>query len=243
MFFPQRLPGLLCLALCCLLGVTSASAEWLVYEFKFTPEEDSVNFSTYTGAYIVAPAQGGEASIILTTEDGGRYYAVSEGGGKFFVAANQHQRKAVFSAAVLRGSAQAFYAVSGRLNRSLLLDTPDGTRSLRVAEFIEGRLIAADDEGGLAPAADGSFGMIGGATIQGVLREDLTANATLTYTSLAGATNYVVELLEKYGYNLDTGEVPAGAESPPGAAATQPAENQIDPSLFPQALQGQSAEP
>jgi hypothetical protein len=238
MFDPHRLTGCICAALLCLFGAVSASAQWLVYEVKFTPEDDNVNFSFYTGAYLVAPAQGGPASIILTTEEGGRYYAVSEGAGKFFVAANQRKRKAVFSSAAMRGSALAFYTASGHLNRSLLLDSPSGTRSWRVAEFLSGRLMAADDEAGMGPAPDGSFGMVGGALIEAALREDLTANATLAYTTLTGATTYLIELLERYGYNPDSGQ----SVAPPPEPAAQEAGTQIDASLFPQEVRGSGPE-
>ena len=237
----KRLPGFICAAVLCWFGVMSASAQWLVYELKLEEEPDSVNFSFYTGAYLIASAQGGAATLVLTTEEGGNFYAVSEAGGKFFVAANQQKRKAVFSAFALRGSAQAFYSASGYLNRSLLLDSPTGVRSWRVAEFIEGQLMATDDEGGLPPAPDGSFGMIGNAKIRGALREDLTANATLNYTTLTGATTYIIELLEKYGYNPDTGEVPVEAEMEAEPQAVMPEEEDtlIDPSLFPNAVRGQ----
>jgi hypothetical protein len=72
---------LLFAALLWLGAAAAASAEWLVYELKFAPVEESVNFSHYSGAYLVAPLKGGPASIILTTEEGGRFYAHAEGGG------------------------------------------------------------------------------------------------------------------------------------------------------------------
>lgn len=245
MFFPNRILGLFCASLLCLFGIGSASAQWLVYEVKFTPQNDSVNFSFYAGAYIIAPAGGGAATLVLTTEEGGHFYAVSEAGGKFFVAANRTTKKAAFSAIALRGSAQAFYSASGYLNRSLLLDSPSGVRSWRVAEQITGRFMAADDEGGQAPAPDGSFGMIGDALIEGTLREDLTANATLSYTTLTGATNYVIELLERYGYVPDAGETATAldttAELPEPTPPVQDTDSLIDPSLFPQAIQGQES--
>jgi hypothetical protein len=243
-FVPSLFRARLGVLLLLLLGTVSASAQWLVYEVKFTPDDqDSVNFSFYNGAYIIAPAQGGAATLVLTTEDGGHFYAVSEAGGRFFVAANRRTKKAVFSATALRGSAQAFYAASGYLNRSLLLDSPSGARSWRVAETIEGRFMAADDDGGLPPAPDGSFGMIGNAKIQATLREDLTANATLSYTTLTGATTYVIELLERYGYNPDTGAATPSADA--AADAVEPAESEslIDASLFPQETQGQGPRP
>ncbi|SKA86457.1 hypothetical protein SAMN02745166_01300 [Prosthecobacter debontii] len=215
-----------------LVGVVGASAQWLVYELRFTPEEDSVNFSFYTGGYVVVPAQGGPASIVLTTEEGGRFYAVAESSGKYFVAANANVKKAVFAAAALTGSGQAFYTASGHMNRSLLLSGQDGSRSWRVAEILSGRLLAADDESATGPAPDGSLGVVGGALISGVLREDLTANASAAFSNQNAVTAYVIELLEKYGYTPDTGSLPAPAISSAEAAV-------IDASLFPVELQGQ----
>ena len=53
----------------CLLSAASARAQWVVYELSFEADEDSsVNFQFYTGAYVVAPLNGGVASILLTTE-------------------------------------------------------------------------------------------------------------------------------------------------------------------------------
>ena len=215
-------------ALLWLGAATAASAEWLVYELKFTPSQESVNFSFYSGAYLLAPLNGGPASIVLTTEEGGRFYARAEAGGKFFVAANAQLRKAVFSALAVQGSSQAFYTASGRLNRSLQLTNADGlVRTWHVAETLEGRLMSADDESSTGPAADGSLGVFGEAGLTATLREDLTAIATARFHSLAGATAYLVELLEKYGYASDE-----------GAVTVEPAfraEDVIDPSLFPAA--------
>lgn len=210
-----------------LAALASAPAQWLVYELVFTPEEESVNFSCYKSAYLIAPAQGGKATLVLTTEEGGHFYAVADSSAKFFVAANATTRKAVFSAAASSGNAQALYTASGPLNRSLLLDSPSGTKTLRVAEALDGRLMAADDESDKGPAADGSFGMVGSAFITGALREDLTAHATRSFTTLNGAASYIVELLEKYGYAPDEGSVPVPPETTVEDATL------IDASLFP----------
>jgi hypothetical protein len=219
---------LLFAALLWLGAAAAASAEWLVYELKFAPVEESVNFSHYSGAYLVAPLKGGPASIILTTEEGGRFYAHAEGGGKFFTAVNAQVRKAVFSALALQGSSQAFYTASGKLNRSLLLTNASGlVRTWHVAETLQGRLMSADDESATGPAPDGSLGVIGEAVVTATLREDLTAIATGRFHSLAGATAYLVELLEKYGYAPDEGTIPVE----PAAEA----ESVIDASLFPAA--------
>ncbi len=101
--------------------------------------------------------------------------------------------------------------------------------------------MAADDEGGLGPAQDGSFGMSGSALIKGALREDLTANATQSSSTLTGATSYVIDLLERYGYNPDNDQAAAAAESETGEVdVTKDPESLIDPSLFPEEALRQS---
>jgi len=217
-------------ALLWLVGVSGAQAQWLIYELVFTPEEESVNFSCYKSAYLIAPAGGGATTMVLTTEDGGLVYAVADSSAKFFVAANASTRKAVFSALAVAGNSQALYTASGVLNRSLYLETPVGPRALRVAEALDGRLLAADDESDKGPALDGTLGMVGSAYITGALREDLTAHATRNFSTLNGATSYVVELLEKYGYGPDEGSIPLEPEP------IVEDESLIDASLFPPAL-------
>ena len=210
--------------------MTGVQAQWLIYELTFTPEADSVNFSSYKSAYLVAPANGGAATLVLTTDEGGRYYAVADSGAKYFLAANATQRKAAFSALAISGNSQALYTASGHLNRSLLLDTPEGGQKvLRVAETLEGRLLAADDESDKGPANDGSIGMIGSAVITGKLREDLTGIATRHFTSQVLAVSYVVELLDKYGYAPDEGSAPMKIE----VETIQEDGSIIDTSLFP----------
>lgn len=225
-----RLNPLFLAAALWLTAMAGAQAQWLVYELTFTPEEDSVNFSSYKSAYLVAPANGGPATMVLTTDDGGRYFAVADSGAKFFLAANATQRKAAFSALAIAGNSQALYTASGHLNRSLLLDSADGGQKvLRVAETLQGRLMAADDESDRGPSADGSIGMIGSALITGTLREDLTGIATRHFTSQTLAVSYVVELLEKYGYAPDEGSVPMKIE----IDTIQEDGSIIDTSLFP----------
>lgn len=227
MFLALRFQPYVLAALLWCAGLGFAQAQWLVYELVFTPEAESVNFSCYKSAYLIAPANGGAATLVLTTEEGGQVYAVADGGGKFFVAANATTRKAVFSAISLMGNSQSLYTASGHLNRSLLLDTPDGQRTFRVAEALDGRLMAADDESDKGPASDGSIGMVGSAYITGALREDLTAHATRDFRTLNGATSYIVELLEKYGYVPDDGSTPIQPEPEVEAPSL------IDASLFP----------
>jgi hypothetical protein len=224
-----RIAPLLIAAALWFAGLSGAHAQWLIYELVFTPEADSVNFSSYRSAYLVAPANGGAATMVLTTDEGGRYFAVADSGAKFFLAANATQRKAAFSALAVSGNSQALYTASGHLNRSLLLDTPEGQRVLRVAESLTGRLLAADDESDKGPAEDGSIGMIGSALITGTLREDLTGIASRHFTAQNLAVAYVVELLEKYGYAPDEGSAPMKIE----IETIQEDGSIIDTSLFP----------
>ncbi len=167
--------------------------------------------------------------MVLTTDEGGRFFAVADSGAKFFLAANAAQRKVAFSALAVSGNSQALYTASGPLNRSLLLDTPEGQRVLRVAESLTGRLLAADDESDKGPAEDGSIGMIGSALITGTLREDLTGIATRHFTAQNLAVAYVIELLEKYGYVPDEGSAPMKIE----IETIQEDGAIIDASLFP----------
>lgn len=220
---------LVLLACLCIAAASQGQAQWLVYELVFSPEADSVNFSSYRSAYLVAPARGGAATLILTTDEGGRSYAVADGGAKFFLAANAEHRKAAFSALAIAGNSQALYTASGDLNRSLLLDTPDGQTVLRVAERLQGRLMAADDESDKGPAADGSIGMIGSATISGTLREDLTTSVTRHFTGQNLAVAYVIELLEKYGYSSESGSAPVKID----VDTILEDGSILDPSLFP----------
>lgn len=205
-----RLNRLISLLAVCLAVAPAVQGQWLVYELRFQEQEGSVNFSFYTGAYVVAPINGGMASIVFTTENGGNLYAVSENSARYFIAANSAGRKAVISAAAINGTAQAFYSASGYLNSSVGYTAEGVNRSASVATEITGTLLASDDEGEAAtPAADGSLGMIGSASIQGSLRHDLTQITNNETATMSDAVGLIVGLLEKYGYRPDTEEVQA----------------------------------
>lgn len=236
--FSRAKPGWFgALALAWLACTSVASAQWLVYELRFETGESSMNFSFYTGAYVVAPASGGLCSIILTTEEGGTHYAVSENGARFYLAASPGAIKGVISAMASNGSARAFYLADGFLNHTLSMTSVDGAmRSWRVAAELEGSLLASDDEAGLAPAPDGSLGMVGRASIVGRIREDLSANATGGCETMAHAVDYIVALLERYGYTPDTTTVADEVMEAELEAAAEPvveSDGVIDPSLFP----------
>ncbi len=222
---------------CSLLALaTTAQAGWAVYELKFVPQADSsLNFHFYSGAYIVAPVTGGPASIVLTTETEGRFYALSEQGARVFTAANGSKKRTVLSALALNGSAQAAYTASGMVNHTLSVPGPQGMRSYRVAGAIQGLLVASDDDSEAAGIAeDGSVGMVGTAKIEGKLRDDLSYNAS-HFATQTDAVLYLIGLLEHYGYAADGAETePAAPVTVEGAPAVE-VEGGADPALFPPA--------
>ncbi len=212
-------------------GVSSASAGWAVYELKFIPDaENNLNFHFYSGAYVVAPITGGPASIVLTTEANGRFYAVSEEAARVFTAANAGRRRTVLSALALSGSAHAAYTASGMVNHTISVPGPQGMRSYRVAGALKGTLVASDDDAEVTEiAADGSVGMVGTAKIEGKLRDDLSYNAS-HFATQADVVLYLVGLLERYGYAADGAELEPTPETVEGSPVL---EGGADPVLFP----------
>ncbi len=203
------------------LAISSvAKAQWLVYELRFRPEAGSVNFSFYTGAYVVAPMKGGPASIVFTTEEGGHFYAVSQNSLRYYMAAGPAGKQAVLSAFTINGTAQAFYSAAGALTTPMSYVENGVSRSTSVAAEIAGLLLASDDESYQSPAADGSLGMIGRATISGTLRPDLTQIANQSAVTMGDAVGSITALLEKYGYTPDVDEPAPDATASP-AQTTQ----------------------
>lgn len=222
--FRRSFPGLTLLCAALLALPLALQAQWLVYELKLHPQSDSINFSTYQSGYLLAPANGGAASLILIADED-RHYAARFGAAKFFMAANALERRAAFSALATSGQSQALYAGSGPWNRSLVLANSAGTQQvLRVADTLWGSLLAADDESDHGPSADGSIGVLGSARIEGRLREDLSGLLSAGFAQQRQAFARLTELLEKYGYSPDEGAVESvAAEASAG----------MDASLFP----------
>lgn len=256
----NRLLRLLCILLASLALVSGAQAQWLVYELTFTEQPGSVNFSFYTGAYVIAPVNGGAASVVFTTEVGGNFYATSENGMRYFIAANQNVRQGALSAFTINGTASAFYTASGELDTTVNYLEQGVSRSIRAPGELSGTLLAADDESFQEPANDGSLGMVGRASIAGILRPDLTDIVNGSSITMKDAMGAIIGLLEKYGYQSDVGDVPSESLADPSgeqmeAAApgtdvsalfggqpmdpsapqqpTQETAEVIDPSLFP----------
>ncbi|MCB1226860.1 MAG: hypothetical protein KDK99_13675 [Verrucomicrobiales bacterium] len=219
-------------ALLLMLGVVgSARAQFLVYELTFEVNaNESVNFQFYSGAYVVAPLDGGAASLILTTEEGGYFYSCAPEAARFFFAANPQSQQVVLSALALNGSAQALYTARGAVNHTLTLPQGENWRAYRVAQELQGRLIAADDDSASGPLADGSLGMVGTAVIHGVLREDLTTNAN-QFATQTDAMWYLVGLLERYGYVAEGGQARPAADESTDAPSEASAEV-VDPAVY-----------
>lgn len=236
MSYPRSILALLCSSLVLIGAAMPAAASWLVYELQFKPsEDDSLNFSFYSGAYVVVPIAGGPASILLTTEQDGRFYAVSQESARFYTAANRTSRKAVLSAFAINGSAQAYYAVSGLVDQTVSVPSPKGLRSFRVAGSLKGVLVASDDDSEAAALpSDGSVGMIGSSVITGKLRDDLTHNAN-QFASQSDILLYLVGLLERYGYTpdgdistIEGAAIPEGIDPEAASAALFPAGSGVD---------------
>jgi hypothetical protein len=203
----DRISRLICQLILFLTLSSAAKAQWLVYELTFQEEAGSVNFSFYSGAYVVAPIDGGAASIVFTTEVGGPAYAVSENSMRYFIAANQGVRQGALSAFSINGTATALYNASGNLDTTVEYIDQGVRRTIRVAGDMTGSLLAADDESFQTPASDGSLGMIGRASIAGALRPDLTDVVNQTSVTMSDAVAGIVALLEKYGYRADVGDL------------------------------------
>lgn len=217
-----------------------AQAQWLVYELRFKEEAGSVNFSFYTGAYVVAPVNGGAASIVFTTEDGGSFYAASENSLRYYIAANRGERQAVLSAFTINGTAQAFYSASGGLNSTVSYTEDGAGRTSSVAATLSGMLLASDDESFHTPSSNGSLGMVGRASISATLRDDLTQIVNTSTITMSDAVGSITALLEKYGYKPDVGDVPSGTM---GTAPATPAEPVEQPNSDVSALFGGQQEP
>jgi hypothetical protein len=190
----------------------------------------------YSGAYLIAPLQGGAASLVFTTEEaGGRYFAVAQDAARYFIAANAMKRRAVVSAVANVGSSQSLYQASGVLNTSLTYWVSGQSRTAVIASELSGQLMTSDDEhlaGG--PASDGSLGVFGLASFKGFFRKDLSDKLDAQAPTMAQAVGVIGGLLQKYGYQpeLDADQVsePAKPTDPPPIPQSP---DTADGSLFP----------
>lgn len=205
--------ALIALSLLLLIAAPSAHAQWLVYETTFDADQDtSVNFSHYTGAYLIAPIHGGTSSLIFVTSEGGQFYAVAEDSARFFIAVNAKGRRAVFSAKTENGTALAIYQAGGPINSSITYAVPGQQRAEGIATTLTGQLMASDDESTTTtPAADGSLGMVGSAIITAQIRPDLSAMLNKHAKTMTDSVDMMAGLLEQIGYTPDDG----GQEHPP----------------------------
>ena len=233
------------LAALLLVGGASLQAQWLVYDIRFQPEqESSVNFGPYSGAYLIAPIEGGVASMIFVTEDGGRFYAVAASSARYFIATNMARRRAVVSALSQNGTSQVMYQAGGDLDGTMSYTVGGQRRGARVSLDLSGTLLASDTEAeALVPGSDGSIGMVGSAAMKGSLRVDLSRILNQTEMPMSEALGVVVGLLEKYGYQPEEGStavepaqvraVSAAPATTPDPQPSAPVEGAPDNSLFP----------
>ncbi len=225
------------LLLCIMAFGSAARANWLVFELRFTVEPDaSINFAPYTGAYVIAPIDGGTTSYVFTTEVDGRFYSVAHNSGRYFIAAGSQGRRAVLSAVAQNGSGMGMYLASGALNSTFPYFVNGARKAAIVPTDLAGQLMAADDEStAVKPGDDGSIGMAGSAAIKGTLRLDLSRILNQKPMTMLDAIESITALLEKYAYLPDgTVAAPATADAPqPEPQPSAPPAETTETSLFP----------
>ncbi len=196
-----------------LLGL-SAQAQWMVYDVRITADEEaSVNFNPYTGIYLLAPIEGGPATMIFVTEKAGRVYAVSRDAGRYFIAANAQKRRGVFSSIIIDGTVHAMYQATGALNGTVSYRYRGERRASRIPLTMTGSFMASDSESTVAVPSD-DIGVAGHATLTATFRSDLTRILQdQTEQEQEKVTATITQLLEKYGYQPDTEPLPSDANS------------------------------
>jgi hypothetical protein len=218
-----------------LLSSGFVHAQWLVYDLRFqVDQETSVNFGPYSGAYLIAPIEGGTASMIFVTEEGGRFYTVAANSARYFVATNMAKRRAVVSASTQTGTAQVMYQASGALNSTMAYTVAGERRGARIPLDLAGMMMASDDEKeAMVPGVDASIGMVGTATMKGSLRVDLSRIVNESEMPMSNAIAALSTLLEKYGYQTEDAATAQPVAPAPAPIPQQPVAGQPDNSLFP----------
>ena len=222
-------------ALTFIVMAATAHAQWVVYEFRIQAiPEVSENFAPYSGFYVVAPVNGGNASMIFITEEGGRFYNVAENGARYFTAASPTGRLAVVSAIAHTGTARAMYQAVGILNSTISSTVKGEHQGGRVSTDLLGTMLASDDESlAVTPSPDGSIGMVGSASLSGTLRLDLSRILNQAEVPMSQAVAGITDLLEKYGYQFDTPNLEPAAPASPSPQSSTPEQPITEPSLFP----------
>jgi hypothetical protein len=184
----------------CMSGILHA--QWIVYDLSIkTLDNHSTNFDTYAGAYLIAPVEGGKATLIYLTEKEGRYYTVQPDTARYFMAANLHQRRAGISTAVQNGTSQTMLQLTGDMNVEVDYRVGTEKRKAQVAGALTGILMSSDDESQLTDLpADGSFGVIGMSQITAQYRADLSRLINEKPSTPQVAVNQILALLQRYGY-------------------------------------------
>lgn len=222
-------PRSILLALLALLTLP-VQAQWMVYDVRITPEEEtSVNFTPYTGIYLIVPVEGGRTTMIFATENAGRLYAVSREAGRYFIAANAQKRRGVFSSIIIDRTVQAMYQATGALNGTLSYRLDGEHRATRIPLAMTGTFLASDSEIETVVPDGGDIGVAGQAALSANFRADLTRILQdQAQPTLENSVKIISDLLERYGYQPDTEPLPAVEES------TQPASAPATPAPAPQ---------
>ena len=205
--------------------VSNIAAQVAIYRVDFKEAPDSSNTEFYQEGYLILPATGGAATIVLTmNRNGEKLYASVPDGGRYFVTQGPGgaDDMAAFSSMVNNEGAEAYYLMSGKIDFQIKGTVNRLTFSIPVADSMKGHALAADDEEGLLPAADGSLGFVGMATMEAFLLKERTSAANRRGLTVAEAFAELVALLESNGYEEDTGQVDDG-RSPDATGSDTPA--------------------
>lgn len=189
-------------------------AQVLVYKIDFD-QSKGINYHPFEGGFFVAPLLGGEGSFLLTSTDGPFTFTTSSNGGKLFTAVTAGgDKKAVVSATTGSGTAGGSIVATGDINRTLKVNSPTQSLTLKVAKLLTGTALSADDEStASAPAIDGSIGSAGVSEIKLTLDEAETNRANDRGLSLSQTVDQLKLVLEQKGFT-DSSATPSTGTTP-----------------------------
>jgi len=174
------------------LSATAQTQEFVaIYELNFSePDPGAVNYSYYTGGFLIVPGNNGTASFVLTLEeDGEKVYAIAQDSAEVFFVSDGDNTAAVARARSDRDTAQSSLLLTGKPDRDLYRPKSN----LRVASKLKGKFLASDSESGEAFDPDEGIGFVGISDVQ--LRFSSSRSDLANYTSKTVAES--IESLER----------------------------------------------
>lgn len=119
----------------------------VVYTMRFEKEGESVNFRPFIGGFFVAPAAGGQGTMILrATSDGVTGYRVLQNFGELFVSRERGTVRTVLRAGRDTDTETSAYVAFGEVDETLRVETPTVRAEVEVARVLRGMMVIADSE-------------------------------------------------------------------------------------------------